>query len=123
QRMLRSIFSVGRVHPSFAKEGYTPASSVPMKTTPVGLSKPAHPRPVYVPEYAKRNLDSSAFAKEGYTPASRITRQPKPGGQPKPTHSRPIDIPALARFGIGNKGLGCPPQRTVKMLTPFEGVV
>src|SRR5262245_11452083 len=39
-----AAFSLGRVHPSFAKEGYTPASSITMETTPGGPSKPLHRR-------------------------------------------------------------------------------
>src|SRR5262245_18615486 len=45
--------SLGRVHPSFAKEGYTPASSLTMQTTPGGPSKPVHPRSTYVPALAR----------------------------------------------------------------------
>src|SRR6185436_4833545 len=66
--MLRSI-SLGRVHPSFAKEGNALSSTVTMQNDTWRNVETRAPRSrLRSSTCVKQNLDSSAFAKEGYTP-------------------------------------------------------
>src|SRR6185503_11792455 len=61
-----AAFSLGRVHPSFAKEGYNQSHKTVVKNDTLPRSKPLRPatrRPSSVS--AKRNLDSSALRRRG----------------------------------------------------------